>query len=393
MVKSELSQSDCSLSVHSKSVHLKTVDSRTVDSKSMPGQSRASKFGAKFRVPQGVRRAGVAALCLLAALMLPSLAAAQTFTLQASTLSPDAVAPGGTSSSNITVGTLNGFSGSVNLGCQVTTTVQNAVDLPSCSVSPATVTPPASASATITTIGDTTTVSYDVVITGTAPSTGQNITLQPLSLTVLAVTPQFTVTIQRPVAPSSVSAGNGGQGIININPVNGYLSPAGGITLSCSSITPLVTIPPVCSFDPPVVQITGQGTVTSELTISTFGPVTTTAAAHPGHFSPLSYGRLYGLWLPLPLLALVGLGKAAGGKRLRKVGALLALFMITGALFLMPACGNTTTTTTAPNGTTPPNTYTFTVTGVDSDGVIASNTGSTTSANPTVSLTVTAPTP
>jgi hypothetical protein len=240
----------------------------------------------------------------------------------------------------------------------------------------------------------TTTVSYDIVITGTAPSTGQTTTLQPLALTVLAVTPQFTVTVQKAVAPSSVPAGNGGEGIININPVNGYTTPtSGGITLSCSSITPLVTIPPVCSFNPPVVDVTGQGTTTSTLTISTFGNVTTTAAAHP-HLHPRRFNSLfYGLWMPLPMLALVGLGAAVGGKRSRKAYGLLALFVITGALFLMPACGNTTTTATAPNGITPPNTYTFSVTGVDGNGVIASNTGSTTSANPSVSLTVTAPTP
>jgi hypothetical protein len=383
MVKSELSQSVGSLSVHSKPVDLKSAFSKL----------RASRFGANFGIPRGTRRAVITVLCLVALfLTLPSLAAAQTFTLQADTLSPDAVAPGGTSSSNITVGTLNGFSGSVNLSCQVTSTVQTITDPPVCTVSPATVTPPASASATITTMDDTTTVSYDVVITGTAPSTGQTTTLQPLDLTVLAVTPQFTVTIEKAVVPTSVPAGNGGVGIININPVNGYTTPAtGGITLSCSSITPLVTIPPVCSFDQPVVKITGPGTVTSNLTISTFGNVTTTAAVHPHprHLNSI----FYGLWMPLPMLALVGLGVAVGGKRSRKACGLLALFVITGALFLMPACGNTSTTTTAPNGITPPNTYTFNVTGVDSNGVIASNTGSTTSANPTVSLTVTAPTP
>lgn len=300
---------------------------------------------------------------------------------------------GGSSSSNVTVGTLNGFSGSVNLSCQVTSTVQSITDAPSCTVSPATVTPPASASATITTKDDTTTVSYDVVITGTAPSNGQTTTLQPLNLTVLAVSAGFTITVERPVAPSSVPAGNGGEGIIDITPLNNYSSPAGGVTLSCSSITPLVTIPPVCSFSPPSVDVIPGVTSTSNLTISTFGNVTTTAAAHPRHLNSHFYGLFYGLWMPLPMLALVGLGAAVGGKRSRKACGLLALFVITGALFLMPACGNTTTTATAPNGITPPNTYTFSVTGVDSNGVIASNTGSTTSANPTVSLTVTAPTP
>jgi len=93
------------------------------------------------------------------------------------------------------------------------------------------------------------------------------------------------------------------------------------------------------------------------------------------------------------MLAMVGLGAAVGGKRSRKAWGLLALVVISGAFLLMPACGNSgTTTITTPNGVTPNNAYTFTVTGVDADGNIASNTDSTTSSNPTVTLTVTSPT-
>jgi hypothetical protein len=92
------------------------------------------------------------------------------------------------------------------------------------------------------------------------------------------------------------------------------------------------------------------------------------------------------------MLALVGLGAAVGGKRSRKAWGLLALFVMSGALCLTPACGNSTPSTTTPNGVTPNNSYTFTVSGVDANGVISSNTGSTTTANPTVSLTVNTPT-
>jgi hypothetical protein len=91
------------------------------------------------------------------------------------------------------------------------------------------------------------------------------------------------------------------------------------------------------------------------------------------------------------MLALAGLGAAVGGKRSRKAWGLLALFIISGALFLMPGCGNSAPSTTTPNGVTPSNTYTFTVTGVDIHGNIASNTGSGTTTNPSVSLTVTSP--
>jgi hypothetical protein len=91
------------------------------------------------------------------------------------------------------------------------------------------------------------------------------------------------------------------------------------------------------------------------------------------------------------MLAVVSLGAAARSRRARKAWGLLALFLVSGALLLLPACANTKTTTTTPNGVTPNNSYTLTVVGVDVDGVISSNAGST-STNPTVSLTVTSPT-
>jgi hypothetical protein len=94
--------------------------------------------------------------------------------------------------------------------------------------------------------------------------------------------------------------------------------------------------------------------------------------------------------LPLPLLALVGVGAAAGGKRSRTAWGVLALFVLGGSLLLLPGCGtNTSTTTTTPNGVTPNNSYSFTLVGVDPAGNVSSNTGTgTTNTPPTVSLTV-----
>jgi len=158
-------------------------------------------------------------------------------------------------------------------------------------------------------------------------------------------------------------------------------SPTQGITLSCASITPLVTIPPVCSFTQQPVKVNGTP-VTSTLTINTAGPITTGSASTSRSF--------YSLWIPLPMLALAGLGAAAGGKRTRKAWGLLALFVVSGSLLLMPACGNSSTSSTTPNGITPANTYTFTIVGVDIDGNISSNTNSN-GTNPSVSLSVTAP--
>jgi hypothetical protein len=326
------------------------------------------------------------AMCLLAAVFALAAAAVgqgtSEFTLQPSALNPSAVAPGGVSSTTIQLApALNsGFTGTVALTCQVSAAIST-TDPPVCTLRPTAVAVPGTAIATITTQPTTTQTLYSITITGTGPTT--TYTSPALDFTVLAVTPQFTITVQSSVAPTSVPAGSGGQGIVSINPSNGYQTPSGGITLACGSISPLVAIAPVCSFTPngSTLHITG-GQALSTLNITTFGPVVTGARAHPRMF--------YALWLPVPLLGLVGIGAATGGRRARKAWGLVALFVVSASVLLMPACGNTTNTTSTPNGITPANTYTFTIVGVDSNGVVSSNV-SATNTGPTVSLTVTAP--
>jgi hypothetical protein len=318
-------------------------------------------------------------LCLL--LALPSAAPAQTpnFTLSIQGFNPPAIIPGGDTTAQITVGAQNGFTGTVSLSCVVTS--QEAVPNDFCAVSPTSVVVPGGAFAVINAPTTTSAGFYSVYIVGTTPSipTPQQTLAQ--DVTVLSVTPSFTITIQTPVAPSSVSAGNGAQGVININPINGYVSPAGGVTLSCASITPLVTLPPICSFNPPSPTVSSGTVATSTLTITTFGPITT---GNVPHLRPV-----YAFWLPLPALALIGLG--VGGKKSRKAWTLLSLFILSAAFLLIPACTNTSTTTTTPNGITPANTYTFTIAGVDANHNVSSNSGTGTT-SPSVTLGVTAPT-
>jgi hypothetical protein len=89
---------------------------------------------------------------------------------------------------------------------------------------------------------------------------------------------------------------------------------------------------------------------------------------------------LYALWLPLPGLALVALGCDR-----KKLVALLAPCVLALGLLLLPACGtskNSSSTTTTPNGVTPKNTYTLTITGTDTNSLAPSN------GTQTVSLTV-----
>jgi len=295
------------------------------------------------------------------ALLLPAFG--QDFTLQMSPFpSPAAIDPGGTTAADITVSPNINFSGTVDLSCQVTSsTTGQVVTTPVCEVSAQAVTPPATATATITTVGATPPGLYSVAVTGT--NNGTSASAQQ-NLTILAVTPQFTITATQ-IQPSSVHAGSGGQGTISINPIYGYVIPAGGVTLSCATVTPLVTLPPFCSFDQnPVLP----GVYSSTLTINTVGPVPTSAVT--------SARPWYALWLPLPVMALATVGLVKG-KRVRRAWCVLALLVVAGTTLLMPACGSTTTTTPVnPNGLiTPKNTYTFTVTGVDANGVVSTNTG------------------
>ena len=338
-------------------------------------------------------------LCLLLAGALPARAATD-FTLTTLPLNPDAVVPGEVSSTNITVaataasGTL---SSPVSLTCTVTPVVPiTSQFFPVCTISPSSLTASGGASATITTVAPTQTtpgtptIGYNITVTGTDSS--GSITSQPLTLTVLSVVPQFTISVQTALQPTSVPAGSGAQGIISINPSNGYTTPAGGfITLYCSTITPLVTIAPVCTFSyntPNGVQILGPGSATANLTIQTTGNLTT-AANTPSRELPRA------LWLSLPLMGLVSLGAALGGRKSRKAWGILALFILSGSLLLLGSCAKAKSSlpNVTPNGVTPANTYTFTLVGVDTNGVGSSNTGISGSVSPTVTLTVTAPSP
>lgn len=305
----------------------------------------------------------------------------QDFTLSASAFNPYAIDQGGSTLSNVTLNPTNGFSGTVGLACAVTGGTPTTS--PVCLVSPTSVTPPASA--TLTFSGSTSSGTsanpgtYVVTVTG---SSGSLTHQQSLNISVLAVAPSFTVIVTRPMQPTSVHAGATASATLNVNPVNNY---AGQVWLSCATISPLVNYPPICKFTPSVgsggqpirVNPTGPSAVT--LTISTLGNAQLGRNATPS-------GKFYALWLPLPMFAFVGIG-AAGSKRSRKMWFLLGLVILAASLILTLGCGNTTTGNTAPKTgiNTPKNSYTFTLMGVDSNGIISTNSGT---AAPTVTLTV-----
>jgi len=301
-------------------------------------------------------------------LTLVSAAFAQDFTLVASPVSPAAVFPGGqAATSTINVSALNSVSAvNVDLSCQVTPL--QTTGTPTCVISPASVTTPANPSLTITTSSDTPPTLYTVTVTGTITGTA---TTHPVTvnLTVLTAIPEYTLTITTALTPTSVHAGSGATAVLTLTPINGY---TGTVTLSCSTITPTATPAPTCAFSPASVVITTSTAQTSTLTISTTGP-------HAAAISRRSV--FYGLWLPLPGLALIALGFGKGEKLRNRVLGLLLLCAMAAGLVLLPACNTTTASGTSTTGT-PKNGYSFTISATDAHTLAPSN------GTQTVSLTV-----
>jgi hypothetical protein len=316
--------------------------------------------------PRPVRRAFAFAL-LLAVFSATHVSVAHGqagFSLTPSGPQPKAVDPGEVATATIDVTSIGGFSGLVTLTCAVTSNVVTSSP-PVCAPVSQSVTPSAIASLTFTTLG-TPAGAYTITVTGTSGSIVETTTLL---LNVVDVPQDYTLAVTTGVSPSTVTAGNGAQATLTVTPIASY---NGSVTLSCLSITPTVTAAPACSFNPPTVQVTSGPAPTSVLTITTIGTLTTGKnVSAPRMF--------YALWIGMPGFVLLGM--AVGGKRRRTLSGLLLLIALGGSVLSLPSCS--ASHTTANNGlVTPKNTYTFTLTGVDANGVSPSNT------NPTVSLTV-----
>ncbi len=324
----------------------------------------------------------------LALLASPLMAFGQDFTMMVTEPYPSAVDAGQDSKSYINLGTVNGFTGNVSLSCTVSPLVTNG---PTCTP-PATATPPQQVAMSIT-VGDLAPAGfYTLTVTGTGPAPSTTKTIN-ISLTVLSITPDYTMAVTTAIFPTSVHAGYPAVATITVSPINGY---SGTVTLSCSSITPLATPAPSCSFSPAAVGPQSNGLeppYTSVLTITTTGntPPPPTPASFLGSLRPIGGSSMHGangpslngLWSAFPGLGLIALALATSGRRRRRLCVLSLLLVTAACLLLMPACA-TNNSNTGLNGSTPKNTYVFTLTGADTQGVAPSN-----EATPaTVSLTV-----
>lgn len=300
---------------------------------------------------------------------------AQTFTLTIPGLFRAAIQPSDSDVGTITLASVGGFNSPVALSCQLTQDQPNDPSPPFCEPpSPQSVTPPGSASVTITTTSTTAVGGYTFLITGTGGGITQTASV---SMTVQNAAEDYSLLISPTTAtPGSIPAGSVATTTVTVSPIGTYSThnPPHTVTFSCLSVTPTVTLAPVCTFNPSFVTVSPSQQLTSTLTITTTGPTPTTRLWSPRMF--------YAFWLALPGLGLVGLA-TTGVRRKSVLGALL-LMLIAAGLLMLPACGSTTTVGT--NGNTPANTYTFTITGADETGAAPSTTTPS-----TVTLTVTNP--
>jgi len=179
-----------------------------------------------------------------------------------------------------------------------------------------------------------------------------------------AQVPDFSVTTTS-FNPAAVPPGSSATAPITVTALNGYTN---NVTLSCS-VSGGGSPAPKCSLGSTMVN-GGSGSTT--LTVTTTG-------IHGALFRRPKI--FYAMWLPIVGFSLMGMGFSSAGSRRKKLLGFLMIGMVMTALFLMPACSSssTTTITTCPT-CTPAGAYTVTVQGTD--GTL------THSQTPTLTLTV-----
>ena len=244
------------------------------------------------------------------------------FTIAASALNPARVNPGGSAVSTVTVGAIGGFNGSVALTCSI---LPATATPPTCGYSTTPVTPPATPTLTVSSTSSTTPANYTITVTGTSGAVVHSTTV---TLTVNGFLISATT-------PAAVNPGTSGISTVTVTALNGYSMP---VSLTCS-VTGTGTPLPACSaasFSANPVTPTAQTT----LTITTTPPVGAMLR---------SRSALSGMWMPLTGISLVGLCFASAGfastgfasdAGRRKLLALLVVGVIIAPLLILPSCSS-----------------------------------------------------
>ena len=206
---------------------------------------------------------------------------------------------------------------------------------------------------------------YHYSFTLNATKTVRSLTLpNNRDVVVLAVslTPGYSLSAGT-ASPASVSPGSSASATVSVVPASGY---TGTVTLSCS-VAPVVSPAPTCSF----------GSTSPVTVTSTGGSATLTFTAIGPSGAMIRSRMFYALWLPVPGLALIGLGFGSKSSRRKNLMGLLLLWTALASFIILPGCGSSGNSGAGGgggNGGTPAGSYTVTISGTDANGVTQSNT-------------------
>jgi hypothetical protein len=288
--------------------------------------------------------------------------------------------------STISVSAVNGYSGTVNLsvssGCPTNAT---------CSFNPATASPTATSSLTVATASNTPAGTYTVTVKG-----ADTVNAALTHTTTFAVTvrvPDFSLTATPTAA--TVNAGQSTPSTISVSALNGY---SGTVNLSVSSGCPTNA---TCSFNPATASPTATSTLTVATTASTpAGTYTLTVNGADSVNAALTHTTTFAVTVsaadfsisanPTSLSVLQGASKTSSISLTSISGFNLSVALSVGSTCPTAAtcsfsAGSVTPTgssvlTVAPSTSTPPGTYTVSITG----------TGGTRSHSTSVTVTVAA---
>jgi hypothetical protein len=185
------------------------------------------------------------------------------------------VAAGATTgnTSTLSVTPSDGFTGTVNLTCAVTTSPSGATSPVTCGVpSSVNITGTAAATATLTVSSTTTTTTgaYVVTVTGKSGSLTETTTVN-VTVTTAVSTGSFALTNSGAISVAA-GASTGNTSTISVTPSGGF---TGAVALTCAITPTAASSPATCALSPTSVTISGATAQTSTLKITTTDSTTT----------------------------------------------------------------------------------------------------------------------